>query len=87
MATEVGLRVREARVRRRLTTHDLAYKLKISERTVRKVEKGDPSVKLGTVLSACVLLDLDFTAPLQAHSATKRVGRRAPEIAASETDF
>jgi transcriptional regulator with XRE-family HTH domain len=87
VALELGLRVRAARVRRRWTAQDLADKLDVSERTVRKLEKGEISVALGTALAACVLLDVDFEAELNRHVARKRARPRAPEISASETDF
>ncbi|MEO0460605.1 MAG: helix-turn-helix domain-containing protein [Myxococcota bacterium] len=87
LAVQIGLRVREARIRRRFSTHDLASKLGVSERTVRKVEKGDTSVGFGTVLAACVLLDVDFERVVDKATASKRAPRRPPEIAASETDF
>ncbi len=87
LGTTLGLHVRAARLRRQWTTDDLANKLRVSERTVRKVEKGDPSVAFGTMLAACLLMGVDFQQEVSAHVATKRVGRRAPDIAASETDF
>ena len=88
LARRTGLHLREARLRRRWTTHDLARKLGVSERTVRKVEKGETSVAVGTVLSACVLLDVDFTREVSEHVLGKRAGRpRAPGIAPAETDF
>lgn len=87
LAGSLGLHVREARLRRRWTTHELAAKIGVSERTVRKVEQGAISVAVGTVLSACVLLDVDLEREVSAHVRTKRAPRRAPDIARSETDF
>lgn len=88
LAAELGQRVRDARQRRRWTTEVVAGKLGISERTVRKLEKGEASVSLATALSACVLLDVDFTRAVDEHVMTKRVRHRpAPDIAPSETDF
>lgn len=88
VAGELGLRVRAGRQRRRWTVVQLADKLGVSERTVRKLEKGNASVALGTALAACVLLDVDFSGTVDAHVMSKRVGRpRAPDIAPSETDF
>lgn len=87
LAGELGLRVRTARVRRGWTARDLATKLGVSERTVRKLEKGEISVAFGTALTACVLLDVDFASELSRHAARKRARPRAPDISASETDF
>lgn len=88
LAASLGLRVRAGRQRRRWTVVQLADKLGVSERTVRKLEKGSPSVAMGTALAACILLDVDFTAEVDGHVMSKRVARpRAPDIAPSETDF
>ena len=88
IAADVGGRIREARQRRRWTVDVLAEKLEVSERTLRKVEKGDPSVAFATVLAACALLDVDFSREVDAHVMNKRVRRpAAPDIAPSETDF
>jgi len=87
LAGELGLRVRAARIRRGWTARDLAAKLGVSERTVRKLEKGAISVGFGTALTAGVLLDVDFASELSRHVAHKRARPRAPDISATETDF
>lgn len=53
-----GEAVRLARRRRRQTAADLAMRLGVSLPTFRKLEKGDPSVSLGTFVMALWLFDL-----------------------------
>lgn len=88
LAAELGLRIRDARQRRRWTTEELAAKLEVSERTVRKLERGAPSVALGTALAACLILDVSFEGEVSRHIHSKRVRKPpAPVISDSEVDF
>jgi transcriptional regulator with XRE-family HTH domain len=48
---ELGQRVRIARVRRRLSTEDLAQACRIGRRTLYRIEIGDPGISLGTFMS------------------------------------
>jgi transcriptional regulator with XRE-family HTH domain len=48
--------VRAARLRRRWTVAELAERVGVSRPTIVKVERGDPSVAIGTVFEAAVLL-------------------------------
>lgn len=52
----LGQRIREARVERRWSQANLAERLGVTLMTVRKVETGDPSVRLGTAFEAAVLV-------------------------------
>jgi transcriptional regulator with XRE-family HTH domain len=52
----LGSRVRLARKRRRWTITQLAERIGVSETTVRKVERGDSSVALGTAFEAATLV-------------------------------
>ena len=52
----LGQQVAIARRRRRWTAQQLAERANISEPTLRKVERGDPSVALGTALEVAVLV-------------------------------
>lgn len=68
----LGQRVHEARLERRWSQASLAERLGVTLTTVRKVERGDPSVKLGTAFEAAALLGVAlFSAD---------PGRRAAEI-------
>jgi DNA-binding XRE family transcriptional regulator len=55
-ARVLGRQVREGRLRRRWTVKDLAARVGVSEVTLRKVERGDPSVALGTAFEAASLV-------------------------------
>ena len=52
----LGNRVRLARRERRWTVVELAERVGVSPVTIRKVEKGDPTVALGTAFEAAVLV-------------------------------
>ncbi|WP_419918482.1 helix-turn-helix transcriptional regulator [Candidatus Poriferisocius sp.] len=52
----LGDRVRLARRERRWTVEDLAARVGVSPVTIRKVEKGDPTVALGTAFEAAALV-------------------------------
>lgn len=52
----LGIQVTAARRRRRWTTTRLAQQANISEPTLRKVERGDPTVSLGIALEVAVLV-------------------------------
>jgi transcriptional regulator with XRE-family HTH domain len=92
---ELGRRVRIARIRRRLSTEDLAQACGIGRRTLYRVESGDPGIALGTflvVLWKLALLDSisgvadpdtdDHGKILEAASRPQRV--RAPSL---DNDF
>lgn len=52
----LGNRVRLARRERRWTVAELAERVGVSPVTLRKVEKGDPTVALGTAFEAAALV-------------------------------
>jgi transcriptional regulator with XRE-family HTH domain len=58
----LGAQVAGARRRRRWTAARLAEQAGISEPTLRKVERGDPSVSLGTALEVAVLVGVPLFA-------------------------
>ena len=45
---ELGQRVRTARLRRRLSTEDLAQACGMGRRTLYRIENGDPGIALGS---------------------------------------
>ncbi len=55
-ARVLGLQVAQARRERRWTAGELAARANISAVTLRKVERGDPTVALGTALEVAVLV-------------------------------
>jgi len=62
-ATVLGLEVARARRERRWTAVDLAERAGISPVTLRKIERGDPSVALGTVFEVASLLGIPLLSP------------------------
>ena len=54
----LGQRVRIARVRRRMSTEDLAQACGMGRRTLFRVEHGEPGIALGTFLSVLWKLGL-----------------------------
>lgn len=70
----LGVRLREARLRRRFTVVQVAERAAVSRPTLNKVEQGDPSVTLGTYLRVLTVLGLEGDLGLLA--AADPVGRR-----------
>ena len=54
-ASLLGARIRLARRERHWTAKELADRVGVTQVTIRKVERGDPSVSLGTVFEAAAL--------------------------------
>lgn len=52
----LGAQTRQARVQRRWSAQELAKRAGISLDTLRKVEKGDPSVSLGVAFDVAALV-------------------------------
>ena len=60
-ATRVlGLEIARARHARRQTVADLAERAGVSLPTLRKVEKGDPTVAIGTAFEVATLVGIDL---------------------------
>ena len=59
----LGLEVARLRRERRLTAVDLAERAGISAVTLRKIERGDPSVELGSAFEVATLLGIVLFAP------------------------
>ncbi|MEI7860962.1 MAG: helix-turn-helix transcriptional regulator [Acidimicrobiales bacterium] len=62
-AKVLGLEVARARRERRRTAVDLAERAGISPVTLRKIERGDPSVAMGTVFEVASLLGIPLLSP------------------------
>ncbi|MEX0868808.1 MAG: helix-turn-helix domain-containing protein [Nitriliruptoraceae bacterium] len=52
----LGAQIAAARRRRRWTAARLAEQINVSLPTLRKIERGDPTVAIGTVLDAAVIV-------------------------------
>jgi transcriptional regulator with XRE-family HTH domain len=55
---KVGIDLREARLRRRISSLDMAARLGVARETVRRLENGDPTVAAGTLATAIFILGL-----------------------------
>jgi len=84
---ELGLRIREARLRRRLSGVVFAERVGVSRETIARVERGNPSVSIGTMARALAVLGLDMDLnlvikedPVGRHlqDAASTAGRRLP---------
>ena len=56
---EVGENIKLARLRRKLSTSQIAERANISRSTLWSVEKGNPSVAIGTYLQVMFVLGLE----------------------------
>jgi DNA-binding XRE family transcriptional regulator len=55
---DLGLRLRKARIRRKITQADLGARTGISRQLIVKMEKGDPTVSLTKWVKVSTALDL-----------------------------
>lgn len=69
----LGLMVRQRRIERGWSVRGLAERVGVTEPTLAKVERGDPSVRLGVALEAAVIVGV----PLFVEDPS----RLAPELA------
>src|SRR5258708_30487438 len=54
---QLGRNLALARRRRRISTQSMAERLQISTATLRRLERGDPSLSVGTLAKALLLLN------------------------------
>lgn len=54
--TDLGQNIRQARLARRFTMADLAMRADVSERTLMRLEKGDPGVGIGNLAAVLAAL-------------------------------
>lgn len=95
VARELGMNVRIARKRRRMLQGELAQKAGVSEKTIRRLEKGEDGVSMGNLLSVLWALGLLPTARALASPETDEHGKtlelaRLPERvrgSAPDNDF
>lgn len=62
-ARVLGLQVAVARRSRRMTARDLAERAHIDEKTLGKVEHGDPTVAIGIAFEVATLVGVSLFAP------------------------
>lgn len=76
--TSLGLRLKDARLRRRFSMDTVCARADISRPTLYKVELGDPSVSIGIYVN--VLRVLQMTSDLSVIARDDVLGRRIQEI-------
>lgn len=75
----LGERLRLARLRRKLTTELFAERMGISRETLRRLERGDPTIAMGTYMRALRVLGLDSDIDLIAKD--DELGRKLQDLA------
>lgn len=79
LLSQLGERLKLARMRRKLSTTVVAQRAGISRTSLYKVEAGDPGATFGTYLRVLAVLGLE--ADIQALAADDRVGRKLQDLA------
>lgn len=77
--TALGSRLRLARLRRKLSTVQMAERMAVSRDTLHRLEAGDPAVALGTYLRALRVLGLDKD--LDGLARDDELGRKLQDLA------
>lgn len=75
----LGERLRLARMRRKLTAELFAERMGISRETLRRLERGDPTIAMGTYMRALRVLGLDRDIDLIAKD--DELGRKLQDLA------
>lgn len=55
---KVGSNIKIARMRRNITIKELANRIHVDERTISRLEKGDPSVNFKNLVTVLITLDI-----------------------------
>lgn len=71
----VGENIKIARVRRRITIQELANRVHVDERTISRMEKGDPSVNFKNLLTVLMVLGIADSVTALAHPDSDEVGK------------
>lgn len=56
---KMGNRIRRARLRRNISTEELAQKATVGKSTLSSIEKGTPTVSIGAYAAVLAVLELD----------------------------
>ena len=78
LVTELGVRIKLARLRRKLSSVVVAQRSGISRASLYKVEKGDAGATLGTDLRVLTALGLEND--IQLLAADDKVGRKLQDL-------
>lgn len=58
---EIGANIRTARLRRNIRIKDLANRIHVDERTISRMENGDPSISLKNLIAVLYVFGLEDT--------------------------
>ncbi|MFM6904998.1 MAG: helix-turn-helix domain-containing protein [Acinetobacter tjernbergiae] len=72
---QVGQNIRTARIRRNLTILELANRVHVDERTISRLEKGDPSINFKNLVTVLMIFGLEDSVFDIAHPNADEVGR------------
>lgn len=72
---QVGQNIRTARIRRNLTILELANRIHVDERTISRLEKGDPSINFKNLVTVLMVFGLEDSVFDIAHPNADEVGR------------
>ena len=76
--TQLGERLRAARMRRRMTQATIAARVGVTPQTIGKLEQGDPSTSLATMLRLLQVLGLE--SDIDKLAVDDELGRRLQDI-------
>jgi transcriptional regulator with XRE-family HTH domain len=79
MLSELGYRLKLARMRRKLSNAAVAQRAGISRTSLYKVERGNPGATLGTYIRVLAVLGLE--GDLNTLAADDKVGRKLQDLA------
>ncbi len=79
LLSQLGVRLKLARMRRKLSNAVVAQRAGISRTSLYKVEAGDPGATLGTYMRVMAALGLE--ADINALAADDKVGRKLQDLA------
>ena len=72
---QVGQNIKTARIRRNLTILELANRVHVDERTISRLEKGDPSINFKNLVTVLMVFGLEDSVFDIAHPNADEVGR------------
>lgn len=72
---QVGSNIKLARMRRNITIKELANRIHVDERTITRLEKGDPSINFKNLLTALITLGIDDSVAKLANPDDDEVGK------------
>jgi len=71
----VGENIKIARVRRRITIKELANRVHVDERTISRMESGDPSINFKNLVTVLIVLNIADSITNLAHPDDDEVGK------------